>query len=212
MRQSHPFFDCLASLATAVRRPDDEEIRRRLADVYARPEFQSGGRDASWLWQRFLRFADWLSHLQGTNPVLYWTLLTVCILLLLALVGHIAWTVRRVLTAGGEGTGAAEAARARQRLSQGFREDAGRCADRGDFTEAIRYLFLSLVYCFDESGRVSFRGAYTNREYLGLFDDRPREHTALAVFVDTLDEHWYGQHPTDRTRYADCLALYEGLT
>jgi hypothetical protein len=31
------------------------------------------------------------------------------------------------------------------------------------------------------------------------------------VFVDTLDDCWYGQRATDREHYQDCLARYESL-
>ena len=33
----------------------------------------------------------------------------------------------------------------------------------------------------------------------------------LKVFVDTLDDHWYGQRATERERYENCLTLYESL-
>jgi hypothetical protein len=58
---------------------------------------------------------------------------------------------------------------------------------------------------------VSFQKSYTNREYLTLFADRPPVYDQLKVFVDMLDDHWYGQRPTDRGQYERCIALYEGL-
>ena len=67
------------------------------------------------------------------------------------------------------------------------------------------------MYRFDELGRVNFERAYTNREYLGLFADRPAAYGQLKVFVDTLDEHWYGQQPSGQPQYEECLALYQGL-
>ena len=51
-------------------------------------------------------------------------------------------------------------------LSIGYREEAARRAEAGDYTEAVRFLFLSLVYRFDERGRVSLHKDCTNREYL----------------------------------------------
>jgi hypothetical protein len=109
------------------------------------------------------------------------------------------------------GGAAASASAERARLSQACRQEACDRAAAGDFTEAIRFLFLSLVYRFDEEGRVLFQQAYTNREYPGLFDDRPQVNQDLRVFVDVLDANWYGQQPTDRRRYEECLALYDRL-
>ena len=75
----------------------------------------------------------------------------------------------------------------------------------------MRFLFLSLVYRFDEAGRVSFRKAYTNREYLELSADRADVRAALRVMVDVLDDHWYGQTPCGRGRYDECRAGYDRL-
>src|SRR5439155_22300924 len=99
----------------------------------------------------------------------------------------------------------------RGRLSLAYHEEARRRARQREFTEAIRFLFLSLVYRFDESGRIGFQRAATNREYLALFAERPRVQAELKVFVDTLDDHWYGQQPTNERQYESCLALYEQL-
>ena len=194
-------------------RPGKAEIRRRLEEVFAGPEFSASGLNwERWLADLFVRFFGWLGGLRAASPVLFWVILLGCCALLVLLVGHITWTVRRVFAARPRRRGEeAEAADRRQRLSLAYREEARRAADGGEFTEAIRFLFLSLVYRFDESGRVNFRRAYTNREYLALFADRPEVGSGLAVFVDTLDDYWYAQRPTDRGRYETCLALYEGL-
>jgi hypothetical protein len=136
-------------------------------------------------------------------------LLVSLVLLLALLVGHIAWTVRRMFSAGARAAANEEEKRAR--LSRTYWEEAQRQAAQGEYTEAIRYLFLSLVYRFDERGRVSFQKAYTNREYLTLFADRPPVHADLKVFVDTLDDYWYGQRPTGSQQYEACRALYDHL-
>ena len=65
-------------------------------------------------------------------------------------------------------------------------------------------LFLIMPYSQDPGS--------TNREYLALFAERPRVNADLKVFVDTLDDHWYGQRPTDQAQYVQCLALYETLS
>jgi len=183
-----------------------------LQEVFASPEFSPQEQTLSeWLRKQLVRLFAWLGGLREANPVLFWLLLVGCLLLLLLLGIQIGWTVRRAL-AGGSRLRVAETEQARrQRQSRAYWEEAQRRAGQGDFTEAIRFLFLSLVYSFDESGRVGFQQAYTNREYLSLFADRPEVREELAVFVDTLDDRWYGQRPTDPGLYEKCLALYESL-
>jgi hypothetical protein len=197
----------------AAPQPSDVEIQRQLEGVYGRPEFDPKPKTTfvQWLLTKLESAFRWLGTLYEKAPGLYWVLLISCLLLLGLLVGHIVWTVRRALFLGTTGK-VDEAIRSeRVRLSGAHRAEALLRAERGEYTEAIRYLFLSLVYFFDESGRVSFQRAYTNREYLRLFADRPEVHDQLRVFIDTLDRDWYGEHPTAREQYEDCLALYESL-
>src|SRR4051794_26841521 len=84
----------LAALA-AVPQPSDDEVRRRLAEVFSRPEFPPGGGSRNLL-ARLLDWIGglfrWLSGLHQTAPPLYWLLLVGCLVLLALLVTHIAWT------------------------------------------------------------------------------------------------------------------------
>lgn len=203
----------LPALWAAVPDPPADEVRRRLAEVLSRPEF-TGVSESSWL-EPFLEWLAgvfrWLGELQGTAPVVFWILLVSCVVLLLVLVAYIAWAVGRAFGGGARLPDEAKAAERRGRQSRIYLEEARRRAAEQEFTEAIRCLFLSLVYRFDESGRVSFHQANTNREYLALLTDRPPVHEQLRVFVDTLDDHWYGQRPTNRGRYEECLSLYQQM-
>jgi hypothetical protein len=194
--------------------PDQAAIRRQLSEILSRPEF-SNKRQKSLLLQLLEWLSDlvgWLGALRSSNPALYWTLVVGCSCLLLLLAGHIIWTLRRVFFRGGHLPAQAEMEEKRRRLSQAFWDEAGSKAAGGDYTEAIRCLFLSLVYRFDESGRVLLQNSLTNREYLALFRDRPELQDELKVFVDTLDENWYGQHPTARQQFESCLALYQHVS
>lgn len=200
-------------LAAAPPQPSEDEVRSSLHEILSRPEFSPSTRPAwaEWLLERLAEFASWLASLRTTAPVLFWLLLVGCLLLLVLILGHIFWTVRRVLYRQGRLAREETAEELRRRMSQVCEEEARQRAAAADFTEAIRYLFLALVYRFDEKGRVSFQQACTNREYLGLFADRPRIQDRLRVFVDTLDDYWYGQRSTDRGQYENCLGLYQEL-
>jgi hypothetical protein len=196
----------------AFSQPAPEAIRAKVEDIFARPEFSPDQSETllQMLMQLLVRFFSWLGGLREAAPMLFWLLLIGCIVVLVVLLAHVSWTVWRVLSPRGQLAHADQ--ERRERLSLGYRQEAGRLASLGDFTEAIRFLFLSLVYRFDETGRVSFQKAYTNREYLGLFDDNPDVRASLQVFVDTLDSQWYGQLPTEPLRYQSCRALFEKLT
>lgn len=192
--------------------PTPDAIRAATAEVFKLPEFRPGGALPEWVrgvLRALAEFFAWLGSLWDTSPLLFWTLLIGCVLLLAALVTHIVLQLRWAVAAGQR---RAEAARAeRERRSAEYDREADARAAAGDFTEAVRFLFLALVYRFDEAGRVSFRKAYTNREYLELSADRADVRAALRVMVDVLDDHWYGQTPCGRGRYDECRAAYDRL-
>jgi hypothetical protein len=202
----------LAVAAVPPSAPPDE-IRRRADEVFRRPEFDTRGPSpTSWLARQLRDFFVWLGGLHANAPILFWVLLVGCLVALTALIVLIVFQVRSVFTAEGRRTDDRAARDARRlHLSENHRVEADRRAAAGDYTEAVRHLFLSLVYRFDERGRVSFQKAYTNREYLNLFRDRPQVRDFLRVFVDILDEHWYGQRPCERTQYESSLTVYERL-
>jgi hypothetical protein len=190
---------------------DPETIRKHLQEIVQRPEFRSHQQDLSWLARVFRELFAWLGSLYDTWPALFWVLLIGCLTLLALILLHVTWTLRQAFIVSAVDVASREAAERRARLSRACEEKAREQALRGEFTEAIRYLFLSLVYHFDEEGRVLFERGRTNREYLALFAERPRLGADLQIFVDFLDEHWYGQQPTDSRHYEVCRTLFERL-
>src|SRR5437870_1737248 len=81
-----------------IPKPTDAQIRHALKKVYERPEFSLDGGQSllAMLGQLLARFFLWLGELSGKNPLLFWILLLSCFALLLLLLVHIVWTVRRV--------------------------------------------------------------------------------------------------------------------
>jgi len=203
----------LVSGAIANGGPEGPAIRRELQRVYSRPEFNPD-EDDLWAWLRnaLLWFFHWLGTLHDTLPLLFWLLVLGCFLLLGLLVFHITWTIVRAIHAGRRAGMAGADAEERRRRSAAYRQEAESSAAAGNFTEAVRLLFLSLVYAFDEAGRLLFRPALTNREYLNLFADRPAVEQNLRVFVDLLDANWYGERPTAGAEYASCRTLYDRVS
>ncbi len=202
-------------LLTAVLRPwvadepSREQIGKALRDVFSRKEFDQTPPLVDI--PRLLRkFFEWLGSLSGTAPVLYWLLLIGCILLLALLLAHIGWTVFSAFSYGRRGR-REDKVQERRRLSASYATAADEAARSGDYTEAVRCLFLCLVYHFDETGRIGYVPSGTNHEYLGRFSDRPAVHRDLAVFVETLDDNWYGQRPTPPDQYQRCRERFDRI-
>jgi hypothetical protein len=225
------------ALPAAAAPPSEERVRDQLKKIFERPEFQrrheqpSGPDDASepappkrsneksGVKRRDDSSADepegglfeWLQHLRGGSPFLFWLLVGVAALLLILLLLYVAKSARRAVYVSAGPDQAAPDQAQRRRLSASLRAEADEQARAGDFTAAVRSLFLSLIYAFDESGSLLFKPAFTNREYLDGCAGRPTLVSGLRPFVDVLDVNWYGQRPTTEREYRACLERYERL-
>jgi hypothetical protein len=188
-----------------------EEIERELDRVYARPEFHQSLPDLRWLAQAIANLFRWLGDLPDTNPVLAWTIISVCIVLLILLLAHITWSIVSVFYVTRRKRHDGHALAEQRKQSDRYRQEALAEAHAGNYTAAIRLLFLSLVYAFEERGTLLFRPALTNREYLAVVSNRPELRRGLAVFVQLLDDNWYGERPTTEEHYAHCRDLYDTL-
>ena len=187
--------------------PDGDVIRRKAAEVFDRAEFKP---DDSWItFGKWLgQFFGWLGRLGSTAPFVFWGLLIACIIIFVMLLVHIIRTMVRSgsLNVGGLG-GASRTERLRR--SAAHFSQAGDCANAGDYTEAIRHLFLSLVFRFDEAGRMVLRPGATNREYLRLLNDKLPERREIGGLVDFLDDYWYAKRASDKAQYDRSLDVYE---
>jgi hypothetical protein len=191
--------------------PTRERAREELTRIFQRPEFQPPSRYDPFAWLRELlnAFVRLVASIQNASAPVFWAVLLGCVVVLVLLVGHIIWTLSRVLYVPRHLHARTDVATQSRRRAAAYRADADRAAEAGDFTEAVRCLFLSLVHLFDENGRFLFRAALTNREYLGQVAARPAVQDQLRVFVDLLDANWYGQRPTESAQYHTCLDLYQ---
>ena len=192
----------------AMSGPDADAIRRKAAEVFDRPEFNP---DTSWLeFGKWLAgFFRWLANLGVTAPFIYWSLLIACVVVFVLLLAYIVRTLVKSASMSALSVGASRAERLRRSATH-FGQ-ASECAKAGDYTEAIRHLFLALVFRFDEAGRVVLRPGATNREYLHLLNENLLERRELGNFVDFLDEFWYAQRATDRGQYERSLSVYQRL-
>lgn len=76
-------------------------------------------------------------------------------------------------------------------------------AARGEHRDAVRKLFVALLYQLDERGLVRLHADATNREYLALVRGLGRLHPVMSAMTDTFDRVWYGKAAADRALYED---------
>lgn len=181
-----------------------DSVRRAVETVFARPEYEwaPAARPLHWLRAAWTRFVDWLSRLDTQHPLVYQLVFWVAVVVLIALLAHLALTAWRIYrstvrppevtvprVAGVRGTAEAHLARAEM------------LARTGHYTEALAYRFLALLLELDRSQVLSFHPAKTPAEYVQEVRLGAEGRASFAAVVAQLYSHVFGAAPCDAQEY-----------
>ena len=198
-----------------------DQLHERIREVLSRPDYVDAATEPSselaaliaklngWL----LSALRWLFGLtQGLPEFLRWTIVGVLIVVVLLLLGHIAWSLHRAITG-------ADVRRRDGRLVpdkqprlqptelEHMAEDA---ASRGELIEAVRLLFRACLLRLEQGEKRPFRRGTTNRQHLiryrgtQLFD-------SLEILVRTIERKWYGDEVCQQSDYDMCCQAHRSL-
>jgi hypothetical protein len=191
--------------------PPPVSIRETAQEVVARPYFDldsSRRPDGTpliveiirWIFKPFV----WLfNSLEGLPDVLRWLIVVICVVLCVALIAHMLYTLFRAI--GGP------AIRRRPQYDSATREidpnDFERQAEHvqaeGDYIGAIRLLFRAALRRLEIFEKKKFRPGITNRELVRRYRATPLA-DSLMRFVNTIELKWYGQTPCEQADYVTC--------
>jgi hypothetical protein len=198
----------LAAAASAGDAPSADAIRKAAHEVLSRPEFRRGTtKPASLLEELWEWWSSLLGDLHAQHPYLFFAAIGALTLLLIALIIHIAWTLRAARQAAWQGLPDADLEAAIRRGDPAaFRARAVAHADAGRFENAVRDLYAALLLTFDR------RGALQYAPHKALLDYRI-EAARDAHVVGTLDAFAsvyhpgsFGRRPPDRAHFDALLA------
>ena len=150
-------------------------------------------------------FLEWLQNL---STFAYYSVLTVAIVILAALLFHIVYTFYKALQ--------------RRRVTayeppvheapnlQAIATEAGQLAATGNYVDASRQLYRGalLFLEFKRGGRL--RLGLTNEEYVNSFKT-PWIREALSIFAHLIDFKWYRDQSFDVRDYQLCLQAFRTL-
>jgi len=155
------------------------------------------------LWARIVSWVAALIHLQETHPVLYWLLLLGLIVVAVAMVWHITYSVRRSSRPQGERkfvvgdvVGEGDLASLRQRFDTALQE--------GDLARALRLRFALAVAERIGMARLRSLGHLTYRELLQLVS-RADPVPGLASAVGVIEETLYAGRELDTEAFHRCV-------
>lgn len=213
----------LCALAVAaVPRPPADVLRRDLQQILARPEYRRAA-GSTWLNERLIRFIRailqwWDDHIAGrmaglaeTAPVLYWTIVGLCVLILAVLIYHIYLTMRSAFGTDRRRVSSGPVAVSAWQLTEppALLEQADAAARAGAFPDALRYLYLALIHHLDRREILRYDAARTNQEYLRQARKFPAIIDPLRTVTRFADRAWYGHYGLGAADYAQCRELVQ---
>ena len=174
--------------------------------MFSRPEFGNWLNRRSplaWFQEQLARFFAWLARLSGSHPVLYRLLFWALVLVLVALVVHIGYTLWVIYqrTTHPKTDPGAPAAPARASVSPARRAEA--LAREGRFTDALAWRFVALVHDLDARKIVQAKDSKTPAEYVAEARLDADGRATLAGLVGNLYRHLFGAEPCDAAGYAE---------
>lgn len=185
--------------------PTEREVVDTLMSILNRQEFEGSEEDEEGLLLLLANLlsdlVDQVKHLRKTNPLLYGTIVGWLAATLLAIVGHVGWTVWK----GGRG-GASPRRAGAAILDPALATRAGRdparmlaraeaAAAAGRRAEAAPWLYLALLFRLERAGRVEFDAARTGLEYADAMAGRAGDRRLWLDFLDFHDPVVFGERP-----------------
>jgi hypothetical protein len=188
----------------ALSSTDDAAVRALARQILDRPEYASWRSKTSPEW-----IIRWLLNLLNENPVLFWLIVGTMLLMLVLIVGHVAWTIRRgLITRPADGPGGGPDA------ARSFVDDATALAARGRYLDAARAVQLGTIELLVRAGRIRLGRGDANRvlrRRLGeaRIDDGLRDD--LVASIASLERRWFRDREEDEELYRRWRGVYGRL-
>jgi len=194
----------------------DERIRELAHEILSRREyarFRPLDTDPFRYLLDWLRAAfDWLSTLYSVSPGLWYALFGSLVLVTLALLAHVVWSIRVALRAPALAPPRQEGAE-----RPDFEREAERLAAEGRLLEAAHAMHLACVERLLRKRAVELRRHDPNRTLrrrVAAASLAPEQKRDFARLLDQLEERWFRDptpQPRDRALFEDWRSLYARL-
>jgi hypothetical protein len=185
-----------------------DSVRVAVREVFARPEYEwARVVRRHFLRELWMRFRDWLDRLATEHPVGAQLLFWGALVLLIAILVHLGFTVWRIYRSTVDrAQGAAPGIAPPLRDAQAHLDRAEALARAGRYTEALAHRFMALLCELDRADAVRFHPSKTPAEYAREARLGVAGRVTLESLVARLYHHVFGGEPCDERRYRDFAA------
>lgn len=207
---------------------NEEEVKKKLSEILASGEFGEQKRSKSLLeilhdkfiefikklWEK-LNIGDKLESVFGgakVSPEVMLILKIIAIVLMLAIIVLVIFFVTRKFT---------RARKVRQEDALLLNElknpdevykKAFDYYNSGDYTQGLRFLYISLLIKFNELNIIRINKAKTNKQYLSeIRDNKPEIYDVMIEFTQVFNRHWYGGRNADKATFVSWNDVYNKL-
>lgn len=191
----------------------EPEIRALAREILARPEYAKYFDYEAQVWRELIELLlSWLRMLPALyveSPVLYWSIVLALLLLAIALLAHVVWTMSIAMRnpPPQQGTGAA-------RPDADFAGHAARLAADGAYLEASHQLLLGSLAHAARERYLELRPDDGNRRVCELLRKAriaPELKERLIALIERTQASWFGGRTQSAELYAEWRAVYAEL-
>lgn len=179
-----------------------DSIRRAVREVFTRGEYRWAPQTKPLHW--FQSLWQWFTRFTTAHPDASKIVFVVCLLLLIALLTHLGYTVWRIYRVTVQSPAPVIPGTLVAPLdARAHLERADALARSGRFTEALAHRFAALLLELDRADALKFHPSKTPAEYVQEARVSTEERSALSVLVARLYRHVFGMEPCDEQCYRD---------
>ena len=211
--------------ATAVSASSKAEANQKLANILARPEFETKTNQSAFIFRLLDRFIRWLAKfLPQRSPLATskgspFTLIAEIFVVALAAV-VIIYTAAKLFNHFGRRSGRVKSSRKKEpRIVLGERlepeesasdllAEAEALARQGEIRAAIRKTYIALLVELGDRKIISLAQHKTNRDYLKAVSHVPTLYSNMGGLTNSFERHWYGFEPSSPSDWQDFKTGY----
>jgi hypothetical protein len=193
------------------RRAMNQRASSALEDILNTPEFKVADSQMS-LWSRMVdRLFAYLSGRTGwLNTILRWLIYSVLAFVTISIILYLVRRLRRLPSFTAHRDDAPEP-QGNESL-ENMLTQAYNCSQDGNYREAIRYLFLSLLTYLDNVCLITYEAAKTNGEYINEFNKSVgNEAERFASLALLFERKWYGMEESNIQDFQECEEYFHAI-